>query len=362
MMLRIALISMAACLLFAGLAPFEFSIDNRAHWAIPGPGVQIEAPGALYSARGIETDGGAMPAALTFHLWIEAEERVGSRIATLLALVDGDEPAALTFGQWSDTFLVRIRGSSADSHGYREVRAPGGLLIGQETLVSVRIDPLRGTTIFTGSAENPQTFSRSEVLPTAPFSGRLLLGCRQDGGGFWRGRYLGLVVQDGALSNEEIREQRVRLSRESFTSPVRAHGVRAHYRFAAGHGESVHNFAVSGALGPLQIPTRFVPLAPPFLLVPRLEALLTPWFAADLLLNLLGFIPLGVLTAWWLREREGIQRTRILLVSLLLGACISLVIEVVQYWIPFRQSTLLDLAMNSLGALSGAALGLLRRR
>jgi hypothetical protein len=65
------------------------------------------------------------------------------------------------------------------------------------------------------------------------------------------------------------------------------------------------------------------------------------------LLNLLLFIPLGVVLGW---SGRGIGR------STLLGACISVVIETAQWFIPGRESALSDIVANSAGALLGALL------
>lgn len=362
MMLRLALIAMLVGLLIAGLTPFEFTPENRVNWSIPGPGVQFRIPGAAHSEFSVETGRSRAPEALTVHLLVEANELVDSRVATLLTLVDGNDPAPLVFGQWMDTFLIRLRDPSAEPGGYREVRAPGSLAVGKQMLLSVRIDPARGTTIFAGDAAHPRTFLRSEALPVDSFEGRLLLGCREDGSGFWRGRFMGLVVLEGAPSNPEIYHARERLRRDGFGSFARAPGVIGLYLFDEGSGESVRNLASAGGLGPLSMPRIFTPLAPRFLFLPKLEALLSHSFRSDIVLNLLGFIPFGILTAHWLRGRGRVGRVRIIVLTLLLGAFLSFFIELVQYWIPARRSTLTDLVLNTLGAMLGASLALLRRR
>jgi hypothetical protein len=65
---------------------------------------------------------------------------------------------------------------------------------------------------------------------------------------------------------------------------------------------------------------------------------------ADAVLNLILFVPLGV----WVGLRRGP------LAALLAGILLSSGIEIIQFWVPGRYSTLGDLAWNSLGATAGA--------
>ena len=63
--------------------------------------------------------------------------------------------------------------------------------------------------------------------------------------------------------------------------------------------------------------------------------------------NVIGFMPLGFLLAW--KQK----RSRIAL-ALMIGFALSLTIELIQPLIPGRDSSIVDLASNSTGALLGA--------
>ncbi len=79
------------------------------------------------------------------------------------------------------------------------------------------------------------------------------------------------------------------------------------------------------------------------------------WF--DVISNLLAYIPLGILLA--LRFRRVWRGGRILLVTLLAGALLSLLLETLQNFLPTRVPSRLDLLVNTLGALLGAGIALL---
>jgi hypothetical protein len=73
---------------------------------------------------------------------------------------------------------------------------------------------------------------------------------------------------------------------------------------------------------------------------------------SDVVINLLGFVPLGLVLGVWLRRR----RAGGLVLGALLAMAMSLAIEVGQVWLPGRFPSLLDLALNTAGGVLGLAL------
>ena len=76
----------------------------------------------------------------------------------------------------------------------------------------------------------------------------------------------------------------------------------------------------------------------------------------DVIINVLGFVPLGFLAMGLLAEmrRTGFWQSLGSVVAFCL--CVSLAIELVQYFLPGRSSSMVDLLTNTLGALVGATL------
>ena len=87
------------------------------------------------------------------------------------------------------------------------------------------------------------------------------------------------------------------------------------------------------------------------------ELLRLPWpryfIPFDITSNLLGYLPLGFLVALW-RLRHGVDRWGSLGVAVLAGALTSYTLEVAQHLLPQRVPSLLDWALNALGALRWA--------
>jgi hypothetical protein len=137
----------------------------------------------------------------------------------------------------------------------------------------------------------------------------------------------------------------------------------ATYRLALGNelttnrpwlGEIKHATVVVGASrfdymhpAQLQLPRRLQYFHNPPHLIPFRDMAL-----ADALLNLLGFVPLGVLFGWLTVQRKRGSTSRAIAGVLL----VSLVIEAFQWWMPARFMSIDDLLLNTLGGVVGVFL------
>ncbi len=76
-------------------------------------------------------------------------------------------------------------------------------------------------------------------------------------------------------------------------------------------------------------------------------------FIRDIIINLIGFIPLGFfLNATFVKAGGSFKRHGVL-ITIVLCFTVSLSIETLQAWMPSRSSDCLDLLLNTLGALLG---------
>lgn len=84
---------------------------------------------------------------------------------------------------------------------------------------------------------------------------------------------------------------------------------------------------------------------------------------SDAAINILGFMPLGYLMLSYFLSDDSKQK-KIPAVYLTVAICIgiSLIIELSQYYVPGRSSSLLDILFNGLGAFIGIGYGLLEQR
>jgi len=84
---------------------------------------------------------------------------------------------------------------------------------------------------------------------------------------------------------------------------------------------------------------------------------------SDVAVNILGFIPLGYLMVSYFFSSDRKQK-KVHVICLSITACIviSFIIELSQYYIPGRSSSLVDLLFNGLGAFGGIIYYLLEKR
>ncbi|MBA4323032.1 MAG: hypothetical protein C0408_09475, partial [Odoribacter sp.] len=84
-------------------------------------------------------------------------------------------------------------------------------------------------------------------------------------------------------------------------------------------------------------------------------------FTQDVIINLFGFIPFGFFFAAFLMKFTEGRRLPAYLITSLLGIAVSLLIEFSQSYLPTRDSSLVDVAMNSAGTMLGVVFfGLLK--
>lgn len=104
----------------------------------------------------------------------------------------------------------------------------------------------------------------------------------------------------------------------------------------------------------LSLPSVFPILEKRFLSFPSRDFKANSNFFMDVVLNLLGFIPLGMILCALFNETGGVIRKNAVLLSSGFCFLISLSIETAQVWMPSRSSQMMDLVLNTLGAFLGA--------
>jgi glycopeptide antibiotics resistance protein len=105
------------------------------------------------------------------------------------------------------------------------------------------------------------------------------------------------------------------------------------------------------------------------LMLPRFNALqkeilVPPWqdfrfnlsYFEDIMVNMLGFIPLGFLILAYLSSNKITSTRYLYIITIFFGTLISLAIELLQVYLPTRSSQLMDVFTNILGTFLGTTL------
>jgi VanZ family protein len=124
------------------------------------------------------------------------------------------------------------------------------------------------------------------------------------------------------------------------------------YPFDEHAGETIHNKVISGTN--LYIPGRYLVVDQAFLESPRKEFRRNGTQLNDVLINIAGFLPLGFLLCAYFTSVRQVKHGVWAVIAL--GAIVSFTIEVLQAYLPTRDSGLTDVMTNTLGTALGAGL------
>jgi len=205
-----------------------------------------------------------------------------------------------------------------------------------------------GTTVYVDGqiAEEIPTFklSRDEL------SADITLGTSPVGYHPWTGDVRGLAIYSKELTPAEAL-QHYSAWTEAGSKPD-LNGALARYSFRERTGGLVRNEVASGVN--LKIPDRFSVPHKEFLSSATSEFQPEWRYAVDVIINIAGFVPLGVIVCASVRWFRG-SRQSIVITTIACGF-LSLTIEILQYYVPRRGSGMTDIITNTLGAAIGAAL------
>jgi VanZ family protein len=284
--------------------------------------LRFDKYGIAYGKAPLFTPGGAIDLARPFTIRMEVQprEEPSGSIPRILSAHDDDWRELFFLGQWRDELILRILGEERFFHlRYRETGA-NGLQKDVKRSIVVRSDT-DGLTLFVdGAPVRTRPGVDFSLLSEKRGPAWLILGNSPSGESPWRGDLLSLSFYTKALSPEEI------LSTGS-DSLVR------------------YNLVIPSVF---RAPAKRV-LDPPW----RIQKF-NRSFWIDVFVNIIGFIPFGFAVWAWARKDGERKNATVMGIVLLLGASISLFIELLQVYLPTRDSSLTDVVNNILGTYVGA--------
>jgi hypothetical protein len=189
-------------------------------------------------------------------------------------------------------------------------------------------------------------------LSTENFTGQLVVGDSPGQTDSWTGQLFGLAIYHRELTPYQVLrhyEAWTQKGRPEITSgKTEDQRNVALYLLDERTGNIAHNQTGSGL--DLHIPERYTVLDR-VLLEPFWREFSLSWsYWSAALKNIVGFVPFGFVFFAWL---SAIHLKRPVLATVLLGTLVSLTIEVLQAWLPTRDSGMTDLITNTLGTWIG---------
>jgi hypothetical protein len=341
-------ILMLCGVLVAGLWPFH-APGNEVTWLGNANGLNFGRHGTVLSSRIFQAPPSRGERSCSLEIWLQPLRREDSN--TILAFYAPERPLQFSLHQSEADLALQI--GSPNEH----VPARGSALVyvneifrKRKLLLIAITSGAQGTSIYVDGTLD-RTIAEFR-LSAQDFTGQLVLGTSPAVNDSWSGQLRGL-----AIYQQELTAAQVSRHFETWTTKGRPEigqneRVLALYRFDEQQGRVVHNRGRSGI--DLYIPERYLIVNEKFLEPPWKEFYPRWAYWKNVAINIGGFIPLGFFFCAYLSSLGRVSRPQ--LVTIMIGAAASVTIEVLQAFLPTRDSGMTDIVTNTLGTCLGVLL------
>lgn len=344
--LAIALVTILAIILLAGLWPFNFLPGNNVAWLESRNGLDFGRNPIVLSRSPLAF---ADPrwSSISLEIWLQP---TGSwQVNTFFSIYTPENPKQ--FRMMYDHNLFLIRRNRLNTKGQWDDLAIGvnnAVFPNTPLFITITAGPKASSIYFNGKLA--QVFP-DYILSGRDLSGQLIFGTSPFWHETWHGEWRGLAIYRQELSPADVLAHYQKWTEGRQTELATESVPTVLYDFHEGTGNAIHD--LGGAAPDLFIPKYYS--------VPHKAILQWPWddrrdrsYAMDTAVNIAGFVPLGFLLSAFLWSATRSQRP--IPTAIVIGALISLTIEFLQAYIPQRTSGMTDIITNTLGTAVGAVL------
>lgn len=336
-------------ILVAGLWPFH-APRNEVSWLSHKSGLLFGRYGSIMSAGRFKAQPSQADSSCSLEIWLEPRRAKAS--GTILAFY-WPESRVVPFAlrqSLGDLELVR-RSDDASPHTKRDKVYVDDLFLSHQGQMLITISAGQsGTTFYADGAlvkKAPNFKFSSQEL-----TGQFVMGNAPATTDEWSGQVSGLAIYDRGLTADEVSQHYETWTNGKQAGLAASEGAVALYLFNEGEGNVVHNHVDPAT--DLLIPERFFVLHEAFLERPWNEYRPDWNYWKDVGVNIAGFIPLGFFSCAYFSSMQTTRRA--VLLTIAFGFAVSLTIEVLQAFLPTRDSGMTDLLTNTFGTALGAIL------
>lgn len=325
-------------ILVAGLWPFH-SPKNRVRWSDSASGIRFSRHGTILSSGTLDWASSTGPAC-SLEIWVEPAGTWNT--GTVLA-----------FYRPSTAQQFSVRQEYTDLVLQRDIREQHR----QPKLAEMYVrDAFRKRQMFVTVVSNGQdtavyidghltTRSLGFGLSMDDLRGELILADSPWQNNSWPGELRGLAIYGSDLSAEQVARHFENWTQTGNPAIAGSEHALALYLFREHGGKVIHNQVTSGS--DLHIPERYLVVDQILLEPPWQEFRTQRSYLKNILINIAGFIPLGLFVYAYLSTVQ--QMKRAAAVTVLVGLTVSLAIEVLQAHLATRNSGVTDLITNTFG-------------
>ena len=343
-------------MLITGLWPFDFRPLNNVMWLGDRNGINFYGYGMVISSNSWNKEQNSLfqDKSISMEIWLRPLTETSS-LPSILTLYDEKTPYILFVGQWRSHLAIRSRtddpAARKPGKSYQEIGLSNALQKNLDTFITITSGP-EGTSIYQDGMR-ARFYPRHRLL--SGYNGepvRLILGNSHSSGSYWTGCLSGLAIYNRTLTNKQVSGSYLDWIHKGIP-PAEENGCIALYLFDEKKGPIVHDHLNTD--NQLMIPEIFKPV--------KLNVLHFPWhdddfqwnrsFFMDVAINIAGFIPFAFFCAGVLVKTRRFKISAIYMITVLSGFGLSLAIELMQSYLPTRDSSLADLMYNIVGTIMG---------
>ena len=268
--------------------------------------------------------------------------------ARILSYSLDDKQVNLMVGQWEDNLIFRLK--TGVTKRIIHFETDHVLKKGEKSWLAIVFDG-NGLSLYQeGKIRNRM---RTGPLDFSRWNGSfpLVIGSEANGKFRWQGSIYSITLFDQAFSPEEVKIVPTHI-KEYLTSNRESKKPLIHYSFDDSQNEPIIDRG-KGEPAHLTIPRYFDPYKRVALEKPSTRLGDYRRNLKDIVMNIVGFVPLGFLLSLYLLPK-GLSSRSSLLLSVVIGFCLSLMVEVLQAFLPTRSSSMTDMIANTLGTAIGS--------
>jgi hypothetical protein len=393
--------------LFFGLRPKAWSIANDVQWLDDKKALHFPNAGIAYvkDLRVAWMD--QPPDAWTIEMAVAPGSVRKKGFSPLLMMHDGADRRQLAIWQYGPS-LIAMNG---DDYAYRrrEPRISAKNIFSDQHIQFLTITSSdRGTHLFVDGELAAVKADWKMAIPNTEYPLRLVLGNSVYARHGWTGDLHGLAISGEAISAEAIRLRFGRWAADRSFDFLKQDSMMLLFTFSEKTGNRFADQSKSGrtdrqggddrrrstvlpagelksaakvkqitdnemgaeGVGERVSTGRLDLIIPPYVIALQKTILSLPVKAlhwnrsatGDIVLNIVGFMPLGVVFYGWLQGLAGLHIRQKTISAVAICMILSFFIELAQAWIPTRVSSLTDLIMNTFGAWLGIGVWNMLRR
>jgi hypothetical protein len=347
---KLILYSIFILTLFFGLNPRGFYFKNNVRWSRDSPGLSFGNFGIAHTDPFIERIAG--DPALTIEIVIRPDADSRKDFRHILTLHNGSDDSQLMLGQWRNS-IVFMKGNDYENKKPGKRIWANTAAAGADEIFVTLTSGIEGSSIYlNGQLVNMQKDLILEV-PKGNKS-QLIIGNSIYGKHAWEGSIRGLALYRSVLSahsaamhySEWLKDGNFRFAEKEKTWVLYTFDENTGIK-AIDHGTGKND---------LTIPQRMTVFKMTFLESSLENLRVNSGLVGDIIINLFGFMPFGFIFSTLLFRLRGKFPIYFILIAGGTGFLFSLPIEILQAWLPSRDSSAFDLILNTTGALLGSIL------